>query len=73
MSCAGDDCVYYCSSTAGIYGLISISGFWHSYSCKALQGRDGSGAGVAEWDCQSQQQVCLLLWLRHQLKNLRQE
>lgn len=78
MSCAGGDYVYHYSSAAGICGIISISGFWHSYSHKALQRRDGSGEGVAEWDCQSQQQVCLLLWLRHQLKkghpaNLRQE
>lgn len=78
MSFAGGDYVYYCSSTAGFYGIISISGFWHNYSHKALQRRDGSGGWVAEWDCQSQQQVFLLLWLRHQLKkwhptNLRQE
>lgn len=78
MSCAGGDCIYYCSSAAGIYGIISISGFWHSYSHKALQRRNGSGVGLAEWDCQSQQQVYLLLWLRDQLKeghpaNLRQE
>lgn len=78
MSCTGGDYVYYCSSTAGIYGINSISGFWHNDSHKVLQRRDGSGAGVAEWDWQSQQQVCLLLWLRHQLKkghcaNLRQE